>query len=111
MVPNFRAAYFRPGSIYLVKKPGLIDDDGDLCYRASDIRLAVLEEDPKRKKHTLKITKEHSGLLVIKVYTISNLLYLPRENEKLSYTLKTRKDRNEPFHVWPRQQYRRAGSR
>lgn len=103
MVPNFRAAYFRPGSIYLVKKPGLIDDDGDICYRASDIRLAVLEEDPKRKQHTLKITKESLGLLVVKAYTISNLLYLPREHEILSYTLKTRKGKYEPFHVWPRQ--------
>lgn len=103
MVPYFRAAYFRPGSIYLVKKPGLIDDDGDICYRASDIRLAVLEEDPQRKKHTLKITKESLGLLVVKVYTISNLLYLPKKTETLSYTLKTRKDKNEPFHVWPRQ--------
>ena len=43
MVPDFRAAYFRPNSIYLVKKPGLLDDDGDICYRAHDIRLAVLE--------------------------------------------------------------------
>ena len=111
MVPNFRAAYFRPGSIYLVKKPGLIDDDGDICYRASDIRLAVLEEDPKRKKHTLKITKESLGLLVVKVYTISNLLYLPQEYEELNYTLKTRKDKYEPFHVWTRQQHHRPGTR
>ena len=111
MVPNFRAACFRPGSIYLVKKPGLIDDDGDICYRASDIRLAVLEQDPKRKQHTLKITKESLGLLVVKVYTISNLLYLPRRDEDLNYTLKTRKDKYEPFHVWTRQQHRRPGTR
>nr|DAQ76539.1 MAG TPA: hypothetical protein [Caudoviricetes sp.] len=102
MVPDFRAAYFRPGSIYLVKKPGLIDDDGDVCYRASDIRLAVLEKDPERKQHTLKITKATKGLLVVKEYTISNLLYLPREYERLNYTLKIRKGKYEPFHVWPR---------
>ena len=111
MVPNFRAAYFRPGSIYLVKKPGLIDDDGDLCYRASDIRLAVLEKDPERKKHILKITKPTRGILVVKEYTVTNLLYLPQEYERLNYTLKIRKEKYEPFYVWPRQQHRHPGTR
>ena len=111
MVPNFRAVYFRPNSIYFVKKPGLLDEEGNVSYRASDIRLAVLEEDPKRETHTLKITKATKGLLVVKACMISNLLYLPREHEKLNYTLKTRKDKDEPFHVWPRQQHRRTGTR
>lgn len=111
MVPDFRAAYFRPGSIYLVKKPGLIDDDGDVCYRASDIRLAVLEKDPERQQHTLKITKATKGLLVVKVYRVSNLLYLPREYEKLNYILEIRKEKNEPLYIWPRQQHRRPGAR
>lgn len=49
--------------------------------------------------------------MVVKVYTISNLLYLPQEYEELNYTLKTRKDKYEPFHVWTRQQHRRPGTR
>lgn len=103
MVPDFRAVYFRPNSIYLVKKPGLLDERGNLCYDAKDIRLAVLEKDPTLKQHLLKITFPLHGLVVTRSYTISNLLYLPREYEKLNYTLKIRKDKNEPFYVWPRQ--------
>lgn len=102
MVPDFRAVYFRPNSIYLVKKPGLLDESGNLCYEASGIRLVVLEQDPSRKQHLLKITIPVHGLMVTRIYTISNLLYFPREHEKLNYTLKTRKDKNEPFHVWTR---------